>query len=125
MASRRQRKLAELLHEEISGILHLNTQDPRLGMVTVTGVEVTADLLTAQVYVTVLGDESDAKEAMTGLSKAGGYIRYQLGKALSLRRVPDLTFKLDHSLEYALHIENLLNEVKDDLNPSPSDLESD
>ena len=91
MPSRRQRKIAELLHEEISTILHFNIQDPRLGMVTVTGVDVTADLVTAQVYVTVLGDEQDEKEALAGLSKATGYIRYTLGKSISLRRIPELT----------------------------------
>lgn len=112
MANRRQRKMAELLHEEISQIIHSQSQDPRLAMVTITGVEITSDLQHAQVYFTVWGDEAANKKALAGLSKAAGYVRHQLGQTLSLRRVPELTFKLDTSLERGLQVESLLEEIK-------------
>jgi ribosome-binding factor A len=114
MAKRRQRKMAELLHEEISQIILYQSQDPRLAMVTITAVEITADLQRAVVYFTVLGDKTDTKEALAGLNKAAGYLRHQLGQTLSLRRVPELTFKVDTSLERGLQIESLLDELKKD-----------
>lgn len=114
MASiRRQRQVAELLHEEISKLIHYDTRDPRLALVTVTGVDVTKDLRQARVYITVLGDDDDTQNAMEGLSSAAGYFKYQLGQTLSLRFIPDLEFKLDKSLEYGLHIENLLDQIKE------------
>jgi ribosome-binding factor A len=112
MAKRRQRKMAELLHEEISQIILYQSQDPRLAMVTITAVEITVDLQRAIVYFTVLGDKADTKEALVGLGKAAGFVRHQLGQNLSLRRVPELTFKVDTSLERGLQIESLLDELK-------------
>ncbi len=112
MASRRQRQVAELLHEEISQLIQHRTQDPRLGFVTVTGVDVSPDLRLARIYVTVLGDDSDAQNTLEGLANAASYFRHQLGQSLSLRYVPKLTFKLDTSLEYGLHIDSLLDSIK-------------
>jgi ribosome-binding factor A len=112
MAKRRQRKMAELLHEEISHIILYQSQDPRLALVTITAVEITVDLQRAIVYFTVLGVKADTKEALVGLGKAAGFVRHQLGQSLSLRRVPELTFKVDTSLERGLQIESLLDELK-------------
>ncbi len=130
MASRRQRQVSELLHEEISQLIQHHTRDPRLGFVTVTGVDVSPDLRLARVYVTTLGDETDAKSMLEGLASAAGYFRRQLGQSLSLRYVPQLTFKLDSSLEYGLHIESLLDSIKDkhsqpNVSPDSSAIEPD
>ena len=114
MASRRQRQVAELLHEEISQLIQHDTRDPRLGFVTVTGVEVTADLRLARVYVTVLGDDADAQTTLVGLASAAGYFRHVMRKTLNLRYVPELNFKLDTSLEYGSRIENLLDVIRDE-----------
>jgi ribosome-binding factor A len=111
MASRRQRQVAELLHEEISQLIQHNTRDPRLGFVTVTGVEVSADLRVAQVFVTALGDETDAQSTLEGLTSAAGYFRHQMRQTLSLRYMPELRFKLDTSLEYGLRVDDLLNTI--------------
>jgi len=116
MPSRRQKQVAELLHQEISQLIQYRTQDPRLGFVTVTGVDVSPDLRQAQVYVTVLGDEVDAQSSLTGLASAASYFRHELGQSLSLRYVPHLSFKLDTSLEYGLHIDSLLDGIKEELN---------
>lgn len=113
MNTRRQRKVAELLHEEISQLIQYGTQDPRIGFVTVTGVEVTPDLRLARVYVTVLGDKADANSTLEGLNNAKGYFRRQLGQSISLRYIPELVFKLDTSLEQGMHIEHLLDSLED------------
>jgi ribosome-binding factor A len=117
VASRRQRQVSELLHQEISQLIQRGTKDPRLGFVTVTGVEVSPDLRVAKVHVTVLGDEADGKSAMAGLTSASGFFRHELRQNLSLRYIPELSFKLDKSLEYGLKIDRLL----DSLNINPDD----
>ena len=114
MASRRQRQVAELLHEEISQLIQHDTRDPRLGFVTVTGVEVSADLRVAHVYVSVLGDESEAQSTLAGLASAAGFFRHTMRQTLSLRYIPELRFKLDTSLEYGSRIESLLETIKNE-----------
>ena len=114
MPTRRQRKVAELLHEEISQLIQYSTRDPRLGFVTVTEVDVSPDLRLAHVYVTVLGDETDAQNTLEGLASAAGYFRYNMKKALSLRYIPELKFKLDTSLEYGIRIDSLLDTIKNE-----------
>ena len=114
MANRRQRQVSELLHQEISQLLQHRTQDPRLGFVTVTGVEVSPDLQQARVFVSVLGDKKDAKETLQGLTSAASFFRRELSQSLSLRVVPQLSFKLDTSLEYGMHIDHLLDQISDE-----------
>ena len=114
MTSRRQRQVAELLHQEISRLIQYRTQDPRLGFVTVTDVEVSPDLSYAKVYVTVLGDETDVQSTLAGLESATGYFRHNMKQTLSLRYIPELRFKLDTSLEYGSRIESLLDAIKNE-----------
>ena len=121
MASRRQRKVAELLHEEISRLIQYQTRDPRLGFITITGVEVTPDLRQARVYFTTLGDDTDVEDTLAGLTSASSYFRHQLAQSLSLRYVPELTFKLDTSLEYGLRIDSLLDTIKEEKHNPASD----
>ncbi len=118
MSSRRQRQIGELLHEEISQLLQREVKDPRLGFVTVTGVDVSPDLRQARVYVTVLGDEAEAKSALAGLASAAGYFRSILRHSLSLRYIPELTFKIDTSLEQGMRIEALLDKIEHESSPS-------
>jgi ribosome-binding factor A len=112
MTTRRQRQVGELLHEEISRIIQRETKDPRLGFVTVTGVEVSPDLRQARVYVTVLGGAADVKNTLAGLASASRYFRSLLRESLSLRYIPELAFKLDTSLEQGLRIDALLDAIK-------------
>jgi ribosome-binding factor A len=123
-SSRRQRQVGELLHEEISRMLQREVKDPRLGFVTVTGVDVSPDLRHARVFVTVLGDAADAKEALAGLASAASYFRSVLRHSLSLRYIPELTFKLDTSLEQGMRIEALLDTIEKEQD-NVSDKESD
>ena len=121
MASRRQRKVAELLHEEISQLIQYDTQDPRLGYVTVTGVDVSADLRVAWVYITVLGEDADVQTSLKGLENAAGYFRHALRETLSLRFIPELKFKVDNSLQHGARIEALLDTIKAE-NPQSHDI---
>ena len=75
MTSRRQRQVAELLHEEISLLIQRRARDPRLGFVTVTGVEMSPDLRVAHVYVSVLGSGGDVQQSLESLRRAAGFFR--------------------------------------------------
>lgn len=113
MATRRQRQVAELLHEEISLLIQQRARDPRLGFVTVTDVEVSPDLRLAHVYVSILGSEEDVKQSLESLKRAAGFFRRELGTSLSLRYLPELDFRLDDSLERGLRIDQLLDSLQD------------
>ncbi len=111
MATRRQQRVAELLHHEISTLLQFHTQDPRIGFVTVTEVEITSDLKNATVYITVLAEE-DERETLAGLASATPFFRRELARKLTLRYTPTLTFKIDPSTAYGQKIESLLAEIE-------------
>ncbi len=111
MPSRRQRRVAEMVHRELSLLLLLEARDPRLANVTITEVSVTPDLLQARTYYTVLGDAEDKAEAQAGLESAVGYLRTALGARVQLRCVPELSFSLDTSAEHGQRIEELLTQI--------------
>ena len=79
-------------------------------MISITGVDVTGDLRWCKVYISVLGLESE-KEFLKGLRSASGWLRKELGHALSLRYTPELVFQLDKSIEYGAHINTVINEL--------------
>lgn len=105
-------RVSDQIRMEIADILMRKVKDPRVGFVTVTAVDVTADLKQAWVYVTVLGQEGQAKGAMDALSRADGFIKSELGRRLQLRYVPALTFIQDTSLERTARVLNLLDDIK-------------
>ena len=111
MTTRRQRRVSELIHRELSLLLLHEVRDPRLSGVTVTEVEITPDLLIAHVYFTVLGDAEEQKEALAALGHAGGFLRTQLAGQVRLRFAPELIFELDRSAEYGRRIDELLAQV--------------
>ena len=88
-------------------------KDPRIGFITVTGVDVTNDLSQAKVYLSVLGDDEQKAPSLKGLEKASGFLRSELGKRIRLRHVPELIFKFDDSIAYGDHIEKPLTEIVD------------
>lgn len=111
MPTRRQRRVSELIHRELSWLLMREVRDPRLADVTVTEVRVTADLLLARIYFSVLGDAEAEKEALAGLESAGGFLRTQLAGRLSLRLMPELLFEVDTSAAYGRRIDELLAQI--------------
>ena len=112
MAKKRTPRLNEQLRREIIDIVRNHARDPRIGMVSVTDVMVAADLGSAKVYVTVLGDEDEKVETVKGLKAASAFIRSELGRRLTIRQIPELRFELDQTLEHAHRIEQLLGEVR-------------
>lgn len=95
----RAERVGELLKEEISRILLKKVSDPRIGFSSVTNVDVSPDLKSAKVFVSVYGTEKDKKETMRGLQSAKGFIQGEAGRALELRHTPALSFILDTSIE--------------------------
>ena len=102
--------------KELSQIIRTEVKDPRIGaMTTVIRVDTTQDLKYARIYVSVLGNEEEKKNVMEGLKNASGFIRSLIAKRVNLRFTPELQFKLDESTEYAVHMNQLLNEISSDL----------
>ncbi len=111
--NRRPDRLAEAIREEVARFLNQNVKDPRItGMVTVTGVEVTRDLRTAKVFVSILGDGDRAK-TFEGLDSLAGHLRARLGKSLGLRSAPEILFRHDESVARAARIDALLTQIKE------------
>jgi ribosome-binding factor A len=104
-------KLGESLREIVAGILATDISDPRLEMVTVTGLQVSSDLTVANVYVTAHGDEERYDEVLAGLDSAKGRIRALLGQQISLRVTPELRFYIDRSVDEGQRIERALQDV--------------
>ena len=90
-------------------------KDPRIGMVTVTGVRVTPDLAEATVYFSVLGSEKKRRATLAGLESAHGVLQSRIGRQLSLRRTPTLTFMFDPSVEQGVNMTKLIEELTADL----------
>ena len=88
-------------------------KDPRVGFVTVTRVEVTRDLHTARVGVTILGDEQQKKDSLAGLTAAQGFLRHELAQRLKLRHTPALEFHLDKAVESEQRVEELLRQLRE------------
>lgn len=116
---RRVERVGQLLREEMARLLRRELNDPRVERVTITDVEVTPDLRHATVHVRTLGDETSVEEAIEGLRSAAGYLRGTLGRELHLRRIPELRFEADRTLERAMRIEALLDEVMPDEDDGP------
>ncbi|MBC8952230.1 30S ribosome-binding factor RbfA [Xenorhabdus sp. PB62.4] len=117
----RTQRVAQEMQKEIAIILQREVKDPRIGMATVSGVEVSRDLAYAKVFVTFLNilvedhDSDMVKEGIKALNEASGFIRSLLGKAMRLRVIPELTFSYDSSLVEGMRMSNLVsNVVKND-----------
>jgi ribosome-binding factor A len=108
----RQDKVREALKQEISTIIHDELKDPRLGFVTVTRAEITADLRQAKIYFSVLGKDEDYKKTKEALNSAIGFIRRLIAQRIKLRFTPEIIFKEDRSSEYSVRIEEILQEIK-------------
>lgn len=101
-------RVGDQIRVEIAEILMRRVRDPRIGFVTVTAVDLTADLKRAWVYVTVLGEEDQQDDMLAALSRASGFIRGELGRRLKLRYVPEVTFVKDTSVDRVKRVMGLL-----------------
>lgn len=117
----RQKRVADRLREEISRLIQQEMNDPRLGLVTVTVVNIDRELEYANVFVSTVGDETRRKEVMRALKRATGFIRREVAQRVQLRRAPELIFHWDPSPERVEHIAQLLDEIKAaEERPAPS-----
>ncbi len=107
----RTERVGDYLKRELATLLQFEVRDPRIGMVSITDVEVSKDLGHARVYCTVLGkeDKEDATESITALNKASGFMRSQLSKDSSMRTVPQLRFYFDESVGRGAYLEDLID----------------
>jgi ribosome-binding factor A len=109
---RRPERLAEGLREEIAQLIAGELKDPRLGFVTVTRVEMSADMGHARVHVGVLGSDAEREKSLVALRSAAGFVRRELGRRLRLRQVPEIDFRYDKGLDAADRVAKLLEEEK-------------
>ncbi len=110
MASNRIKRISEEVKKVISVMLINGIKDPRItSMISVTDVEVTNDLRYAFVYISILGGNKE--ESLEGLNSARGYIRREVGKAIKLRYVPEIIFKIDDSLERGMYMDKLIKNL--------------
>ena len=101
------------MREEIATFLANDAKDPRImGLVTVTGVDISRDLRHARVFVSVLGSESQRAATFDGLANVATHLRGRVGRALRLRVAPEIEFRNDESVAHAAHIEQLLSQVR-------------
>lgn len=112
MASHRMGRITEDIRRELTAVFR-ELKDPRVqGLISIVRVEVTNDLSYCTVYVSAMGGMEQAKEAVSGLKSAAGFIRHELGARLSLRHIPELSFRPTDSIEYGANISRLLNDLR-------------
>lgn len=99
---------------EIGRILQTEIKDERINFVTITGVKITSDLSFAKVYVTVL-DDSERDNIIKQLNKASNFIEIELSKRIDIRKMPDIKFVYDESIEYANKIEDIIESINEDV----------
>lgn len=118
--SRRTRQVGDFLREELTDIVRLEVKDPRIGFFSLTQVEVTGDLRTARVFVSVLGTDEERVATLAALRSATGFIRHHLRPRLRMRQIPELEFRDDRSMEYAEAIGRTLQALDLRSTPTPT-----
>jgi ribosome-binding factor A len=108
-------RVNHLIRQEVSQLLQRQVKDPRLGsFVTVTEVATSSDLKYARIYVSRIGSGDEKQETLDGLAAAAGFLRNELAKRLELRRIPELRFQWDNSIERGARLLDLIDEVSQD-----------
>lgn len=121
MKERRAARLGEQIREQVAELIANKLKDPRIGFVTVTRVELTADQRIAKILVGVLGDDESRKKSLAGLRQAAGFVRRELARELRMRFVPEVLFEYDRGLEATDRVAQLLEEAQ----PGPPSVEDD
>ena len=105
----RSRRIADQVQRELSDIIRLELKDPRVGMITITDVDVSPDNKNGRIFFTVLGDQERIEDATAGLQRAAGFLRSVLSQRMKLRSVPQLRFSYDASVERGMHLSQLID----------------
>lgn len=106
-------RVAELVRAEIAGLLAKGLKDPRVGFVSVMGVEMSPDLRVSKVYVSLYGTEGERKSSLIALRNAAGWIRREIGKKLRLRLTPEIRIFEDTSLDTVFHLDEVFKELRE------------
>jgi ribosome-binding factor A len=109
---RREDQLSGAITRELSDLIRTRMKDPRIGFASITGVELSHDLRHAKVFVSVLGTSEEQRETMRGLGSATGFLRHELAQRLTIRHVPDISFRLDESIARGARVLDLLRQVR-------------
>jgi ribosome-binding factor A len=109
---KRSERVGDLIREEVADLIMYKLKDPRIGFVTVTGVEMTADLKLARVFVSIMKEE-ERELTLDILNASKNFIRSRLSKRLRMKFIPAIEFRLDTSVEYGFRIDRLLKEIKE------------
>ena len=112
-------RINDEVQRELANIIRTEVKDPRIGALTsVIRVETTTDLKYCKVFVSVLGNDEEKESVMKGLKNAKGFIRHLLAERVNLRNTPELIFKMDDSVEYAVRMSQLIDQIsqKDEAN---------
>ncbi len=118
MSTARRARIADQIQRELAELIRLEVRDPRVRLVTLTGVELSRDQSHAKVFFTVLGSASEGHDALEGLQRAAGFLRSSLAHRLSTRTVPELHFTYDESIERGVRLSRLIDEAVH--NPPPA-----
>jgi len=118
MEGKRSEKVADLIQKEISQMLVKSIKDPRIGFVTITRVSVSEDCRFAKVYFSVAGTMAERERSTKGLDSAKGFVRRELGRRIRLRYTPEILFQFDPSIEYAIHMEELIQSIQLEKEPN-------
>jgi ribosome-binding factor A len=124
MPSARPSRIGDQLRAELSDLIVREVHDPGIGFLTITHVTVTPDLQQARVYYTTLGDDNARRESRRALGRAAPFLRRQIGSRLRLKRVPQLEFFFDESVERGDRIEQILNDLNAERTAGAADLPS-
>ncbi|QJD60256.1 30S ribosome-binding factor RbfA [Pseudomonas sp. gcc21] len=121
----RTQRVADQMQRELAQLIHREVRDPRIGMVTLTAVEVSRDLAHAKVYLTLMGEatEEDIAQNLSALKDAAGFLRVQLGRSMKLRSVPQLHFHYDESVRRGVHLSSLIERAVEEDRQHPRDNE--
>ncbi len=114
MSYPREKRLAEEIKKIVSSIIRNELRDPRVSpMTSIVEVDLTGDLRHVNIYVSILGDNEEKEETMEGLTRASGFIRREIGKRIKARYTPEVTFKLDNSIERGVYMYNVITKVNE------------
>ena len=112
MSGQRAERVAQQIKRELSDLIRRGLKDPRIGgIVSVTEVECTSDCRSVRVFISVFGEEEQRQNTLKALNEEVGYIRGELGRRLQLRYAPEMTIKLDDSLERGSKVSDLLGKI--------------
>jgi ribosome-binding factor A len=121
--SKRTQQVADSIQKVLAEVIQNELKDPRIGFATVVGVDVSADLQIARVRISVMGDDVQQDDTMIGLQRARGFLRRRVAEELNhLRLVPELRLERDTSLDYSMHIDEILRQVEHERTINPPDL---